>query len=71
MSTKHVRTTGDLVRFRCSLRIDCGTCFASKTLSGPEAVAAFGLGSLRQAQARLRCSRCGQKTARLLVLDPL
>jgi hypothetical protein len=71
MSTKHVRTTGDLVRFGCSLRIDCSNCFASKTINGAEAVAAFGLGSLRQAQVRLRCSRCGQKAARLLVLDPV
>ena len=32
MSTKHVRTTGDLVRFGAALRIDCRACGATRTL---------------------------------------
>ncbi len=68
MSFKHVRTAGDLVRFGAALKVDCGNCGASRTLSGPEAVQALGLGPLTRATARLKCARCGMKSARLAVL---
>ena len=71
MSTKHVRTTGDLIRFGCDLRIDCGFCNASKTMSGPAAATIIGVVELRRAATRLKCERCGKKEARLVVLDPL
>ncbi|QNP46069.1 hypothetical protein H9L14_02000 [Sphingomonas sediminicola] len=71
MSTKHVRTTGDLVRFGASLRLDCSGCGAARTLSGPEAVQTFGLAPLTHARARAKCSRCGVKAARIVVLPPL
>jgi hypothetical protein len=42
MSTKHIRTTADLVRFGAALRVDCTGCGASRTVSATEAVIAFG-----------------------------
>jgi len=71
MSTKHVRTTGDLVRFGAALRIDCKDCGASRTLSAPEAVQTFGLAPLTHAEARSKFSRCGKKAAKAIVLSPL
>ena len=71
MSTKHVRTTGDLVRFGAALRVDCTGCGASRTLTAPQAVIAFGSAPLTQVQARLKCSRCGAKAAKLIVLSPV
>ena len=38
MSTKHVRTAADLVRFKTALRIQCTNCGNSRTLSGSEVV---------------------------------
>ena len=71
MSTKHVRTAADLVRFGCSLRIECSDCAAANTLSAVQVVQRCGRGSLEAFRRRLKCSRCGRKSARLIVLDPL
>jgi hypothetical protein len=71
MSTKQVRTTGDLVRFGAALRIDCRGCGATRTLAARDAVTAFGLATLDQVQARSKCSRCRKKEATLIVLPPL
>ena len=71
MSTKHIRTTADLCRFRASVRIECGACGAARTLSGTQMVQACGPGSLGAAQGRLKCARCGAKAARVAVLPPL
>ena len=71
MSTKHVRTVSDLVRFKCSLRIDCGGCGATRTMTGYEAAKIGGAGSLEGLAHRLKCARCGQKAAKLMVLQPL
>ena len=71
MSTKHVRTVSDLVRFRCSLRIDCGDCGSTMTVTGYEAAKICGTGPLEGLARRLKCARCGQKAARLMVLQPL
>jgi hypothetical protein len=38
MSYKHVGTAADLVRFGCSLRVECTHCAAANTLTGPEVV---------------------------------
>ena len=70
MSTKHVRTVSDLVRFRCGLRIDCGDCGSSRTVTGYEAAKIGGVGLLEGLARRLKCGRCGQKQARLTVLSP-
>ena len=71
MSTKHIRTTADLVRFRASVRIDCASCGSARTLDGQALVQACGLLPLPAAQARLRCVRCGAKGARMAVLPPV
>lgn len=71
MSTKHIRTAADLVRFGASVRIECGSCGAVRTLTGAEMVRACGAGSLAAAKARLKCGRCGVKAARVAVLPPL
>lgn len=71
MSTKHIRTTADLCRFGASVRIECAACGAARTLGGAEMVRACGPGSLRAAQGRLKCARCGAKAARMAVLPPL
>lgn len=71
VSTKHVRTTGDLVRFRAAVKIDCGHCGASRTLDGQGAVRLGGSCDLPVFEARLRCARCRAKAARLTILPPL
>jgi ribosomal protein S27AE len=71
MSTKHINTAADLVRFGASVRIDCGKCGATKTLSGTEMVKACGGGDLKSSQRRLKCSRCRGKEAWLTVLPPI
>ena len=71
MSTKHIRTTADVVRFGASVRIDCANCGAARTLTGQALATACGLLPLATAQARLRCARCGAKGARMAVLPPV
>ena len=71
MSTKHVRDTADLVRFKCALKITCDGCGNARTLDGFEAVRTFGaLDSLEALRRRLKCSLCGSKSAKLAVLSP-
>ena len=70
MSTKHVRTAADLVRFGCALRIECNHCAATNTLSAIEVAQRCGSGDLEAFRRRLRCARCGRKQARLVILDP-
>lgn len=71
MSTKHVRTAADLVRFGASLKVECGECGSATTMSGQMVVQAGGAGSLAEVRARFRCSRCGKRAARFVVLPPL
>ena len=71
MSAKHIRVIGDLVRFKASIRLDCRDCASARTMTGPQAVTAFGSCPLETAERRLRCSRCGGRSARLTVLPPL
>jgi hypothetical protein len=70
MSTKHVRTTGDLARFGCALRVDCD-CGAATTLLAVEALQKLGNWPIRGLARRLRCRRCGMKQARVSVLSPV
>ena len=44
MSTKHIRTAADLVRFGASVRIECGNCGSARTLSGVESMNLCGAG---------------------------
>jgi hypothetical protein len=71
MSYKHIGTAGDLVRFGCSLRIECGDCSAANTMSPAEVLVKCGSGDLGKIKRRLKCARCGRKAAQLVVLDPL
>ena len=70
MSTKHVRTAADLVRFKCALKVECKACGNSVTLGGFDVARSLGTGELDQIQARLKCSRCASKHSRLTVLSP-
>lgn len=71
MSTKHVRTIADLVRFGCGLKIECADCGAAKSLDGYQVGSMAGAGSLSAVKRRLKCSRCGAKAARMTVLPPI
>lgn len=71
MSTKHVETAADLVRFGCSLQIMCGYCGAARTMCGVEVVQQCGPGDLDAIRRRLRCDRCRKKEARIVVLSPV
>jgi hypothetical protein len=71
MSYKHIGTAADLVRFGCSLRVECTACSAANTMSGAEVVRKCGPGDLARIKRRLKCARCGRKAAQLVVLDPL
>lgn len=70
MSTKHVRTTADLVRFGAGLRVDCDTCGRSDEFEAWDVARVFGAADLTRIQKRLKCSRCGARNARLFVLSP-
>ncbi len=71
MSTKHVRCAADLARFRCALKIECGGCGNSRTLDGFDVAKAYGTGSFARIRQRMKCSRCGVKEARLVILPPV
>jgi hypothetical protein len=42
MSTKHIRTTGDLMRFDAALKVTCRSCGAARTFNAVDAVMTFG-----------------------------
>jgi hypothetical protein len=71
MSYKRVGTAGDLVRFGCSLKIECTFCHAARTLSGIEVYQLLGNRRLDRLTPRLKCRRCRRKEAKLTVLDPV
>lgn len=70
MSTKHVRTAADLIRFKTALKIECTSCGNSRTLGGVEVVKLCGTQDLRRLQQRFKCSLCGAREANLTVLSP-
>ena len=70
MSTKHIRTAADLVRFGAGLRIECRGCGNVRTLDGFEIAMRGGNGRLDGLRDRLKCSRCGSKKAGLTILPP-
>jgi len=71
MSYKHVGTAADLVRFRCSLKIDCMACGAAHTMTGIEVHRVHGKASLELLRLGLKCRRCKMKAAKITVLPPL
>ncbi len=71
VSTKHIRTIADLVRFGAGLKVECLGCGAAVSLDGIEAARKAGAGELAGLHGRLKCSRCGDKWARVTVLPPV
>jgi hypothetical protein len=71
MSSKHVRTTADLIRFGCALKVECCHCQSSRTLSANSAVKGLGLVVIKGVAKRFRCMSCGTKQARVTVLPPV
>jgi hypothetical protein len=59
MSYKHVGTAGDLVRFGCSLKVECTHCGAAQTVDGIDVHRVHGNQQLAQLAPRLKCTRCG------------
>jgi rubredoxin len=71
MSYRHVGTAGDLVRFGCSLKVECTHCGAARTLNGAEVHRINGNRHFAELARRLKCRRCHRKAAKLTVLDPV
>ena len=70
MSTKHVRTTGDLIRFGLKLKIECGQCGSTNLLTTREIAEKMGGSvSLAALHPRLRCSECAAHAAKLNYLS--
>ena len=71
MSYKHVGTAGDLVRFGCSLKVECTHCGAARTMNGVDVHHVHGNRQLALLAPRLKCRRCRKKEAKLTVLGPV
>ena len=69
MSTKHVRSAADLVRFGAGLKIECARCGNSRILGGFELAKECGTASFSNIQQKLKCSSCGAKRATMQVLN--
>ena len=63
MSTKHVHTTSELLRFGLKLTIECGHCGSTNILAGTELAKFPARTGLKSLQSRLRCNQCEQKAA--------
>lgn len=70
MSTKHIRTAADLVRFGSAIRVACGVCGNARTFNGFEVAQSCGTGALARIAKRFKCSRCGAKQAEMALLSP-
>ena len=68
MSTKHVRTGGDVLRFGCTVRVECGYCRSVREFKAFDWVMVAGGGSLDAARRRLKCGKCGRKAARVAAM---
>ena len=53
MSYKHVGAAADLVRFGCSLKVECNACGAAHTMTGIEVHRVHGSASLDHLRPRL------------------
>jgi hypothetical protein len=65
MSTKHVRTGGDVLRFGSSVKVDCGHCGSSRTFAAMDWVMVAGGGSLEAARRRLKWGQCRRNASRV------
>lgn len=71
MSTKHIRTAADLLRFGAGVKVECRSCGSAPTFSGAQTAKACGGGGMASTAARLKCGRCSAKAAKLTILAPL
>ena len=71
MSTKHIRTTGDPMRFDAALKVTCRECGSARTFNAVDAVMTFGNVPLWHTEERLKCGRCGKKGAKVEALSPI
>jgi len=69
MSTKQVRTTGDLARFGLKLTIECRQCGSTNIVTGVELAQLGTQTRLSSLQRRLRCSECGERAAKIRYLS--
>lgn len=69
MSTKHVRSAADLVRFAAGVKIECAGCGNSRTLDGFELAREYGTAPFSAIRQKLKCSRCGAKRASMEVMS--
>jgi len=70
MSTKHVRTAFDLVRFKLGISVKCRACGHLLTMAGHELAHEIGQLPLRELEPRLKCSACGIKDVEMKLLHP-
>jgi hypothetical protein len=70
VSTKHVRNASDLIRFGCSLKVECTHCGAERRMMAEEVARVHGNASLDLLSPRLKCRRCRKKVAKISVLSP-
>ena len=70
MSTKHIRSASDLVRFGAGLKVECGACGNARTFGGFDLIRTFNTDKFDDIQRRSKCSRCGHREARLTILTP-
>lgn len=71
MSYKQVGTAFDLVRFGCSLKVECTHCGAARTMDAIDVARVHGNANLTHLAPRLKCARCKRKEAKLTVLGPV
>ncbi len=57
-----------MLRFGCSVRVECGSCGSVRAFGARDWVMVAGGGSLEAARRRLKCGQCGKKAARVAVL---
>jgi ribosomal protein S27E len=70
MSTKHIRTAADLVRYKAFLKITCTACGNTNTVGGFDILKASEFNNLQTLQTKLKCSLCGAKNPKLDTVMP-
>lgn len=70
VSTKHIRTLGDVSRFRHRVRITCGVCDKVSVVDPMALLRTVPSNLPLDALSRkLRCSTCGQRNAKVEIVD--
>jgi predicted nucleic-acid-binding Zn-ribbon protein len=70
MSTKHIRTAADLVRYKAFLTITCRDCGNVRTVGGFDILKETEINNLDTLQGKLKCSLCGAKNPKLDTIMP-